>query len=254
AQLHRYLESEVNIHYKTPVRTVEKEFIEEEELRRRQEVAMRKFYEDEFYKKQLQQQAEIEMRRHNDYFTPSQKSPIPLNRYENSFETSSSRPSNRTPEPRTLAKVLYNFLAQSPKEVSLRKGDLVYITRKIDRNWYEGEHHGLVGIFPVSYVEGETVVLMRRVDANWYEGRIGNKRGIFPVSYVEVVTEPQELVATTISPKPPASPVYSPLVNGGSLQRTSPTYAYPQESLQTRLKQPTTSSSLHVDAHNEPIS
>ncbi|CAN7992927.1 unnamed protein product, partial [Ixodes hexagonus] len=290
AQLHRYLESEVNIHYKTPVRTVEKEYIEEEELRRRQEAAMRKFYEDEFYKKQLQQQAEIEMRRHNDYFTPSQKSPIPLNRYENSFETSSPRPSNRTPEPRTLAKVLYNFLAQSPKEVSLRKGDLVYITRKIDRNWYEGEHHGLVGIFPVSYVEvipaenanlqprkaleglarakfnfcaqtpvelsffrGETVVLMRRVDANWYEGRIGNKRGIFPVSYVEVVTEPQELVTTAVSPKPPASPVYSPLVNGGSLRRTSPTYAYPQESLQTRLKQPTTSS-LHVDAQNEPIS
>uniref|UniRef100_A0A8D0HJS6 Sorbin and SH3 domain containing 2 n=1 Tax=Sphenodon punctatus TaxID=8508 RepID=A0A8D0HJS6_SPHPU len=40
------------------------------------------------------------------------------------------------------------------KEVlSFKKGDTVYILRKIDQNWYEGEHHGRVGIFPISYVE-----------------------------------------------------------------------------------------------------
>uniref|UniRef100_A0A2K5LLB4 Sorbin and SH3 domain containing 2 n=1 Tax=Cercocebus atys TaxID=9531 RepID=A0A2K5LLB4_CERAT len=38
-------------------------------------------------------------------------------------------------------------------ELSFKKGDTVYILRKIDQNWYEGEHHGRVGIFPISYVE-----------------------------------------------------------------------------------------------------
>uniref|UniRef100_A0A8C0Y359 Sorbin and SH3 domain containing 1 n=1 Tax=Cyprinus carpio carpio TaxID=630221 RepID=A0A8C0Y359_CYPCA len=32
-------------------------------------------------------------------------------------------------------------------------GDIVYIYRQIDQNWFEGEHHGRVGIFPCSYVE-----------------------------------------------------------------------------------------------------
>lgn len=41
----------------------------------------------------------------------------------------------------------------SPRELSFKKGDTVYILRKIDQNWYEGEHHGRVGIFPISYVE-----------------------------------------------------------------------------------------------------
>uniref|UniRef100_A0A2R8ZYK0 Sorbin and SH3 domain containing 2 n=1 Tax=Pan paniscus TaxID=9597 RepID=A0A2R8ZYK0_PANPA len=39
------------------------------------------------------------------------------------------------------------------QELSFKKGDTVYILRKIDQNWYEGEHHGRVGIFPISYVE-----------------------------------------------------------------------------------------------------
>uniref|UniRef100_A0A8C5NNH9 Sorbin and SH3 domain containing 2 n=1 Tax=Junco hyemalis TaxID=40217 RepID=A0A8C5NNH9_JUNHY len=38
-------------------------------------------------------------------------------------------------------------------KLSFKKGDTVYILRKIDQNWYEGEHHGRVGIFPISYVE-----------------------------------------------------------------------------------------------------
>lgn len=39
------------------------------------------------------------------------------------------------------------------RELSFNKGEIVYITRKIDNNWFEGEHHGKVGIFPISYVE-----------------------------------------------------------------------------------------------------
>ncbi|XP_036852695.2 sorbin and SH3 domain-containing protein 2 isoform X14 [Manis javanica] len=59
-----------------------------------------------------------------------------------------------TPEKEKLpAKAVYDFKAQTSKELSFKKGDTVYILRKIDQNWYEGEHRGRVGIFPISYVE-----------------------------------------------------------------------------------------------------
>ncbi|XP_065593014.1 sorbin and SH3 domain-containing protein 2 isoform X2 [Cyrtonyx montezumae] len=51
------------------------------------------------------------------------------------------------------ARAVYDFKAQTSKELSFKKGDTVYILRKIDQNWFEGEHHGRVGIFPISYVE-----------------------------------------------------------------------------------------------------
>uniref|UniRef100_A0A8C8TFX0 Sorbin and SH3 domain containing 2 n=1 Tax=Peromyscus maniculatus bairdii TaxID=230844 RepID=A0A8C8TFX0_PERMB len=65
-----------------------------------------------------------------------------------------SRERRGTPEKEKLpAKAVYDFKAQTSKELSFGKGDTVYILRKIDQNWYEGEHHGRVGIFPISYVE-----------------------------------------------------------------------------------------------------
>ncbi|XP_051510158.1 vinexin-like isoform X1 [Myxocyprinus asiaticus] len=51
------------------------------------------------------------------------------------------------------ARAKFNFQAQSSKELTIQKGDVVYIHRQVDTNWYEGEHHGRVGIFPTSYVE-----------------------------------------------------------------------------------------------------
>ncbi|XP_046876217.1 sorbin and SH3 domain-containing protein 2-like isoform X2 [Hypomesus transpacificus] len=51
------------------------------------------------------------------------------------------------------ARAVYNFKAQTVKELALRKGEIVYILKQIDNNWYEGESHGQVGIFPISYVE-----------------------------------------------------------------------------------------------------
>ncbi|KAM6972326.1 sorbin and SH3 domain-containing protein 2 isoform 2-T2 [Aplochiton taeniatus] len=51
------------------------------------------------------------------------------------------------------ARAIYDFKAQTAKEISFKKGDAVNIIRQIDSNWYEGEHRGRVGIFPISYVE-----------------------------------------------------------------------------------------------------
>ncbi|XP_069872456.1 sorbin and SH3 domain-containing protein 2 isoform X8 [Dipodomys merriami] len=67
---------------------------------------------------------------------------------------SAPRDRRGTPDKEKLpAKAVYDFKAQTSKELSFKKGDTVYILRKIDQNWYEGEHYGRVGIFPISYVE-----------------------------------------------------------------------------------------------------
>ena len=37
---------------------------------------------------------------------------------------------------------------------------------------------------------GEMITLTRRIDKNWYEGRIGSRKGILPVAYVDVLSDP----------------------------------------------------------------
>uniref|UniRef100_A0A8C6S7Y6 Osteoclast-stimulating factor 1 n=1 Tax=Neogobius melanostomus TaxID=47308 RepID=A0A8C6S7Y6_9GOBI len=65
-------------------------------------------------------------------------------------------PQSRRPTPdreKQPARAIYDFKAQTAKELTFKKGDTVNIIRQIDSNWYEGEHRGRVGIFPMSYVE-----------------------------------------------------------------------------------------------------
>lgn len=39
------------------------------------------------------------------------------------------------------------------RELSFKKGDIVYIRREIDKNWFEGEHNATIGLLPANYVE-----------------------------------------------------------------------------------------------------
>lgn len=48
---------------------------------------------------------------------------------------------------------MLNVLALAFRELTLKKGDIVYIHKEVDKNWLEGEHHGRLGIFPANYVE-----------------------------------------------------------------------------------------------------
>ncbi|XP_051993712.1 sorbin and SH3 domain-containing protein 2-like isoform X5 [Xyrauchen texanus] len=71
-------------------------------------------------------------------------------------DTGRLTPQSRRPTPekeKQSARAIYDFKAQSAKELSFKKGDAVNIIRQIDSNWYEGEHRGRIGIFPISYVE-----------------------------------------------------------------------------------------------------
>lgn len=39
------------------------------------------------------------------------------------------------------------------RELSFKKGDIIYIRREIDKNWYEGEINATIGLLPANYVE-----------------------------------------------------------------------------------------------------
>ncbi|XP_070489994.1 uncharacterized protein [Chironomus tepperi] len=149
----KYVENDVNIHYKVPVRYEFKHAIPDDELARQQAEHMKKVYQEERRRKYLQELQDMNNRRHTDNFTPSQKSPIALNRYDDfayNIPPPSKSPVNL---PGTVARALYSFQGQSNRELSFKKGDIIYIRRQIDKNWYEGEHNAMIGLLPVQYVD-----------------------------------------------------------------------------------------------------
>ncbi|XP_026215549.1 sorbin and SH3 domain-containing protein 1 isoform X3 [Anabas testudineus] len=90
--------------------------------------------------------------------SPSSPSRVKDQDVSRSYSTIDGRhtPQSRRPTPdreKQPARAIYDFKAQTPKELTFKKGDAVNIIRQIDNNWYEGEHRGRVGIFPISYVE-----------------------------------------------------------------------------------------------------
>lgn len=87
------------------------------------------------------------------------------------------------------AKAKFNFQAQTPMELSLIKGEMITLTRRIDKNWYEG--------------------------------RIGSRKGIFPASYVDVIVEPGETRGTSPVVKPVAAPASHSILKNGNVPQSS---------------------------------
>lgn len=122
------------------------------------------------------------------------------------------------------ARAKFNFQAQSDIELSLTKGELVALTR--------------------------------RVDANWFEGRVGSKKGIFPVSYVDVLTDigAEDLENLTVRPTTPSG--ITKTITTTVTKQVVPTLAAGPltndivRETQTVRKTET----LHVDTSTEPIS
>eukprot|EP00117_Sycon_ciliatum_P006155 scpid25991/ scgid9812/ Sorbin and SH3 domain-containing protein 1; Ponsin; SH3 domain protein 5; SH3P12; c-Cbl-associated protein len=48
---------------------------------------------------------------------------------------------------------LYNFAPQGKREIPLKRGDDIVLTRRVDANWMEGSVNGMKGIFPTTYVK-----------------------------------------------------------------------------------------------------
>ncbi|XP_037257200.1 sorbin and SH3 domain-containing protein 1 isoform X22 [Falco rusticolus] len=122
-----------------------------EEIIRRRHDDKEKLLEDQRRLKREQEEADIAARRHTGVI-PTHHQFITNERFGDllNVDDTAKRKSGSEMRP---ARAKFDFKAQTLKELPLQKGDIVYIYKQIDQNWYEGEHHGRVGIFPQSYIE-----------------------------------------------------------------------------------------------------
>lgn len=114
--------------------------------------------------------------------------------------------------------LIHLHLSSKISDLSFKKGDKIFLRRRIDVNWFVGETvGGREGVFPINYVQiivplaqpqckalydfrmgpneeegcltfkkGAIINVLRRVDQNWAEGRIDDTIGIFPIAFVEM--------------------------------------------------------------------
>nr|XP_038951149.1 sorbin and SH3 domain-containing protein 1 isoform X35 [Rattus norvegicus] len=122
-----------------------------EEFIRRRHDDKEKLLADQRRLKREQEEADIAARRHTGVI-PTHHQFITNERFGDllNIDDTAKRKSGLEMRP---ARAKFDFKAQTLKELPLQKGDIVYIYKQIDQNWYEGEHHGRVGIFPRTYIE-----------------------------------------------------------------------------------------------------
>ncbi|XP_030665054.1 sorbin and SH3 domain-containing protein 1 isoform X4 [Nomascus leucogenys] len=122
-----------------------------EEFVRRRHDDKEKLLADQRRLKREQEEADIAARRHTGVI-PTHHQFITNERFGDllNIDDTAKRKSGSEMRP---ARAKFDFKAQTLKELPLQKGDIVYIYKQIDQNWYEGEHHGRVGIFPRTYIE-----------------------------------------------------------------------------------------------------
>lgn len=149
---------------------------------------------------------------------------------------------------RPCAKALFNYDGKDQGDLSFKKGDIVYLKKQVDENWFHGELNGQHGFFPATYVQvitalpdtipqckglydftvdddkeedcmpfkkDDVMTVIRRVDENWLEVKKGDKIGILPISFVEL-NDPAKILLrltdknaiATTSTDPPATPAH----------------------------------------------
>ncbi|XP_069424235.1 sorbin and SH3 domain-containing protein 1 isoform X41 [Ovis canadensis] len=122
-----------------------------EEFIRRRHDDKEKLLADQRRLKREQEEADIAARRHTGVI-PTHHQFITNERFGDLLNIDDTAKRKTGSEMRP-ARAKFDFKAQTLKELPLQKGDIVYIYKQIDQNWYEGEHHGRVGIFPRTYIE-----------------------------------------------------------------------------------------------------
>ncbi|MGH0117368.1 UNVERIFIED_CONTAM: hypothetical protein FKN15_033463 [Acipenser sinensis] len=122
-----------------------------EDVVRRRHDDKEKLLEEQRRLKREQEEADIASRRHTGLFLTHHQF-ITNDRFGDLLNVDDADKRNSGSE-MVPARAKFDFKAQTLKELPFQKGDIVYIYRQIDQNWYEGEHHGTVGIFPRTYVE-----------------------------------------------------------------------------------------------------
>ncbi|KAI7904388.1 Peroxin 13, N-terminal region-domain-containing protein [Cokeromyces recurvatus] len=72
--------------------------------------------------------------------------------------------------PPEIARVIHNFIAESPIELDLRQGEMIHVLSKVDpatglvSEWWQGRNaHGDIGVFPANFVQ---------IESNHYNNRL----------------------------------------------------------------------------------
>ncbi|XP_029690560.1 sorbin and SH3 domain-containing protein 1 isoform X3 [Takifugu rubripes] len=123
-----------------------------DEVLRRRHGDKEKILEEQRRLKREQEEADTASRRHTG-IVPTHHQFITNERFGDLLNITDNTEKRKSGVERSPAMARFDFRAESVKELPFQKGDIVYIIRQVDQNWYEGEHHGRVGIFPQSYVE-----------------------------------------------------------------------------------------------------
>ncbi|KAM3965985.1 SH3 domain containing ring finger posh [Aphomia sociella] len=117
------------------------------------------------------------------------------------------------------ARAIHDFISKEPGDLSFKKGETIFLQKKLDTFWYQGEISGRTGMFPITFVQvviplpvptalckalydfrmtapdeegclafdkGAIITVHRRVDENWAEGKLEQRVGIFPIAFVEL--------------------------------------------------------------------
>uniref|UniRef100_A0A3Q1IGJ9 Sorbin and SH3 domain containing 1 n=1 Tax=Anabas testudineus TaxID=64144 RepID=A0A3Q1IGJ9_ANATE len=124
----------------------------QDEVLRRRHGDKEKILEEQRRLKREQEEADTASRRHTG-IVPTHHQFITNERFGDLLNITDNSEKRKSGIERTPAMARFDFRAETLKELPFQKGDIVYIIRQVDQNWYEGEHHGRVGIFPRSYVE-----------------------------------------------------------------------------------------------------
>uniref|UniRef100_A0A665TQN4 Sorbin and SH3 domain containing 1 n=1 Tax=Echeneis naucrates TaxID=173247 RepID=A0A665TQN4_ECHNA len=124
----------------------------QDEVLRRRHGDKEKMLEEQRRLKREQEEADTASRRHTG-IVPTHHQFITNERFGDLLNITDNAEKRKSGVERTPAMARFDFRAETLKELPFQKGDIVYIIRQVDQNWYEGEHHGRVGIFPRSYVE-----------------------------------------------------------------------------------------------------
>ena len=85
-----------------------------------------------------------ESRKHHDTLLPSQKSPVPLNRYEDENSLGNEaiflNAGKKPDDCKMVARAVFSFQAQNNRELSFKKGDIIYIKKQVGSNILKGSY------------------------------------------------------------------------------------------------------------------
>ena len=85
-----------------------------------------------------------ESRKHHDTLLPSQKSPVPLNRYEDENSLGNEaiflNAGKKPDDCKMVARAVFSFQAQNNRELSFKKGDIIYKKKQVGSNILKGSY------------------------------------------------------------------------------------------------------------------